>query len=99
MQYEFSKNISEAVDQSSGFHSIYTYDHFLPYYASNNENDFFECFTLLSAIVAITRKVKLGQVVTCNSYRNTPLLAKNWESVQDGTKKSIDNLGTTFHRL
>ena len=76
MQYEFSKNISQAVDHSSGFDSIYTYDHFLPYYAPNNKNDFFECFTLLSSIAAITSKVKLGQVVTCNSYRNPALLAK-----------------------
>jgi F420-dependent oxidoreductase-like protein len=76
MQYEFSKNISQAVDHSSGFDFIYTYDHFLPYYAPNNKNDFFECFTLLSSIAAITSKVKLGQVVTCNSYRNPALLAK-----------------------
>lgn len=76
MQYEFSKNISKAIDHSSGFDSIYTYDHFLPYYASNNKNDFFECFTLLSSIAAMTSKVKLGQVVTCNSYRNPALLAK-----------------------
>jgi hypothetical protein len=41
MHYEFSKNISQAVDHSSGFDSIYTYDHFLPYYAPNNKNDFF----------------------------------------------------------
>jgi len=76
MEYEFSKNISKAVDQSSGFDSIYTYDHFLPYYAPNNTNDFFECFTLLSAVAATTSKVKLGQVVACNSYRNPALLAK-----------------------
>ena len=77
IEWEFSKNISKAVDDhSSGFDCIYTYDHFLPYYAPNNKNDFFECFTLLSSIAAITSKVKLGQVVTCNSYRNTALLAK-----------------------
>jgi F420-dependent oxidoreductase-like protein len=76
MQYEFSKNISLAVDHSSGFHSIYAYDHFLPYYAPNNKNELFECFTLLSSIATITNKAKLGQVVTCNSYRNPALLAK-----------------------
>lgn len=76
MEYEFSKNISKAVDQSSRFDSIYTYDHFLPYYAPNNTNDFFEYFTLLSAVAATTSKVKLGQVVACNSYRNPALLAK-----------------------
>jgi alkanesulfonate monooxygenase SsuD/methylene tetrahydromethanopterin reductase-like flavin-dependent oxidoreductase (luciferase family) len=76
IEYEFSKNISKAVDHSSGFDSIYTYDHFLPYYAPNNKNDLFECLTLLSSIAVITSKVKLGQVVACNSYRNPALLAK-----------------------
>jgi F420-dependent oxidoreductase-like protein len=77
IEWEFSKNISNVVDDhSSGFDSIYTYDHFLPYYAPSNKNDFFECFTLLSSLAAITSKVKLGQVVTCNSYRNPALLAK-----------------------
>ena len=72
----FLKIFHKQCDHSSGFDSIYTYDHFLPYYAPNNKNDFFECFTLLSSIAAITSKVKLGQVVTCNSYRNPALLAK-----------------------
>src|SRR5205814_2271895 len=36
----------------------------------------FECFTLLSAISAITTKIKIGQIVACNCYRNTALLAK-----------------------
>jgi len=75
-QYEFSKSISRADDRSPGFDSIYTHDHFLPYYSPTIENDFFECFTLLSSLAAVTSKVKLGQVVTCNSYRNPALLAK-----------------------
>lgn len=74
-QYNFSKRIAEAADKSA-FDSIYTYDHFLPYYAPNNEKNFFECFSLLSSLAAITKRVKLGQAVTCNSYRNPALLAK-----------------------
>jgi F420-dependent oxidoreductase-like protein len=74
-QYNFSKRIAEAADKSA-FDSIYTYDHFLPYYAPSNEKNFFECFSLLSSLAAITKRVKLGQAVTCNSYRNPALLAK-----------------------
>jgi alkanesulfonate monooxygenase SsuD/methylene tetrahydromethanopterin reductase-like flavin-dependent oxidoreductase (luciferase family) len=74
-QYNFSKRIAKAADKSA-FDSIYTYDHFLPYYAPNNEKNFFECFSLLSSLAAITKRVKLGQAVTCNSYRNPALLAK-----------------------
>ena len=75
-QYEFSKNIAEVVDKFTAFDSIYAYDHFLSYYAADDKNSFFECFTLLSAIAAITNRVKVGQVVTCNSYSNPALLAK-----------------------
>lgn len=74
-QYNFSKNIAQAADEST-FDAIYTYDHFLPYYSPNSEKSFFDCYTLLSSISAVTSKVKLGQIVTCNSYRNPALLAK-----------------------
>jgi alkanesulfonate monooxygenase SsuD/methylene tetrahydromethanopterin reductase-like flavin-dependent oxidoreductase (luciferase family) len=32
--------------------------------------------TLLSCLAVITEKVKIGQIVLCNSYRNTSLSAK-----------------------
>ena len=74
-QYEFSKSISVTAD-SIGFDSIYAYDHFIPFYSDDRNKNIFECFTLLSAVAATTEWIKIGQIVTCNSYRNPSLVAK-----------------------
>jgi F420-dependent oxidoreductase-like protein len=36
----------------------------------------FECWTTVTALSQLTRRVRLGQMVGCNSYRNPALLAK-----------------------
>jgi F420-dependent oxidoreductase-like protein len=74
-QYKFSKSVAMAADKLN-FDSIYAYDHLIPHYKDDIEKNIFECFTLLSSLAAITRKVKIGQIVVCNSYRNPALLAK-----------------------
>ena len=74
-QFEYSKNIALAADKLR-FDSVYAYDHFIPHYNYEKHKTFFECFTLISAIASITKNVKIGQIVTCNSYRNPGLLAK-----------------------
>ena len=74
-QFEYSKNMALAADKLR-FDSVYAYDHFIPHYNYEKHKTFFECFTLISAIASITKNVKIGQIVTCNSYRNPGLLAK-----------------------
>src|SRR5918994_126172 len=74
-QYEFSKSISIAAD-NIGFDSIYAYDHLIPFSGHDLNKNIFECLTLLSSLTTITKRIKIGQVVTCNSYRNPSLLAK-----------------------
>ena len=74
-QYEFSKSISVTAD-SIGFDSIYAYDHFIPFYSDDKDKNIFECFALLTTLAALTKRIKIGQIVTCNSYRNPSLLAK-----------------------
>ena len=74
-QFKYSKDIVVAAERN-GFDSVYAYDHFIPHYRYPSADSFFECFTLLSAISSYTKKLKIGQIVTCNSYRNPALLAK-----------------------
>lgn len=74
-QFEFSKEIAITADNLD-FDSIYAYDHLIPFFRDDTEKNIFECFTLLSATATITNKIRIGQIVTCNSYRNPALLAK-----------------------
>ena len=98
-QYKYSKDIAEVIDKYSSIDSIYTYDHFLPYYAPDNERNFFECFTLLSAIAAVTNKVKVGQLVACNSYRNPALLAKMLSTLDAISNGRVElGIGAGWHK-
>ena len=74
-QFLFSKSVALKAEQL-GYDAGYVYDHFIPYYGDKRTLPFFEAYTLLSAIAAITTKLRIGQVVTCNSYRSPSLLAK-----------------------
>ncbi|MBA3976839.1 MAG: TIGR03560 family F420-dependent LLM class oxidoreductase [Nitrosopumilus sp.] len=74
-QHEFSKTIATLAD-SLGFDSIYAYDHFIPHHGGDMDKNILECITLLTATAAITKRIRIGQVVICNSYRHPSLLAK-----------------------
>tara|TARA_B100001996_G_scaffold276688_1_gene217322 strand:+ start:2089 stop:3036 length:948 start_codon:yes stop_codon:yes gene_type:complete len=58
-----------------GYESIWVYDHFhtVP---KPTQDPTYECWTLMSALSQTTTKVRLGQMCTCNSYRNPAYLTK-----------------------
>jgi F420-dependent oxidoreductase-like protein len=58
-----------------GFESIWLYDHFHTVPEPTDEITF-ESFTTLSALAALTSRVRLGHVVVCTSFRNPALTAK-----------------------
>lgn len=58
-----------------GYSSVWFTDHLVPPRLSPQESEF-ECWTLLSAISAITGKIRLGTLVLCESFRPPSLLAK-----------------------
>src|SRR5260221_3058436 len=58
-----------------GFESIWLFDHFHTIPRPTDEITF-ESFTSLSALAALTTRVRLGHVVICTGFRNPALTAK-----------------------
>ena len=61
--------------ESLGFESLWVFDHFHTTPDPTDEMTF-ESFTTLSALAAVTRRVRLGHVVLCAAFRNPALVAK-----------------------
>ena len=57
------------------YESLWVYDHFhtVP---KPTQDPTYECWTLMSALSQTTNKLRLGQMCTCNSYRNPAYLTK-----------------------
>jgi len=72
--FEAIKNVALQCE-NLGFDSIWVYDHFITFPEATTEACF-ESWTTLSALATLTKKVGLGQLVTCNSYRYPAVLAK-----------------------
>jgi F420-dependent oxidoreductase-like protein len=58
-----------------GFDTAFVFDHVLPIY-SDPTGPCFESWTLLSALAAQTKRVRVGVLVTSNTFRNPAVLAK-----------------------
>ena len=74
-QYEAMTRVAKAVDALSAYDSIWVYDHFHTIPAPELAT-VFECWTITAALARDTRRVNIGQMVTCNGYRSPALLAK-----------------------
>jgi len=75
------KNLAQAAD-SYGFDSIWISDHLInsvgakPNGGPFEDKPVFEAWTTLSALSTLTNRVRLGNLVLCNSFRYPSLLAK-----------------------
>ena len=61
--------------EALGFESVWLFDHFHTVPRPTDEITF-ESFTSLSALAALTERIRLGQIVICNGFRNPALTAK-----------------------
>jgi len=73
-KWERTVQVARLADEL-GYDSLWLYDHFHNVPRPSHET-VFECWTTLSALSQVTRRIRLGQMVGCNSYRNPALIAK-----------------------
>ncbi len=72
--YEAMTNVARTADET-GFEAVWLVDHFHTVPVPTQEVTF-ECWMSLAALARDTKRIRVGQIVTCNSYRNPALLAK-----------------------
>src|SRR5438067_355856 len=57
-----------------GFHSVWDCDHFVQ--PSRPTGPYFEAWTLLAGLAAVTSHIRIGVLVSSNTFRHPALLAK-----------------------
>jgi F420-dependent oxidoreductase-like protein len=73
-KYEAMTTVAQAADKGP-WDAIWVYDHFHTVPRPELETTF-ECWTITSTLVRDTKRVRVGQMVGCNGYRNPALYAK-----------------------
>lgn len=87
------------VAEDAGIDSFWLADHLLFRFPETGENGQWEVFTFLSAIAALTKRIQIGPLVACTSFRNPAMLAKMADSldeISDG--RFIFGLGAGWHQ-
>jgi probable F420-dependent oxidoreductase len=62
--------------EREGFDSVWLADHLLYHPAGQPVRGIWECWTILSALAEATKRVDIGTLVLCNTFRNPAILAK-----------------------
>jgi F420-dependent oxidoreductase-like protein len=73
-QFEAMTRVAKLADEG-GWDSIWVYDHFHTFPTPELETTF-ECWTITATLARDTSRVRIGQMVSCNGYRNPALFAK-----------------------
>ncbi len=69
--------------EEEGFDSIWVGDHLLYRGDSRPERGPWDCWSLLAALAAVTRRVELGPLVACTAFRDPGLLARAAAAVDE----------------
>lgn len=81
-----------------GFDSLWIADHLLFRFEGIEPRGGWECLSLLSALAASTKRVELGTLVVCTSFRNPALLAKMFDTIEEiSGGRLIMGIGAGYH--
>lgn len=90
-----AREVAQAADEG-GLDSVWVVDHLIG--IPLEQEPILEAWTELAAIGAVTRRVRLGQLVLCVSFRHPPLLAKMAATLDQLTGgRVIVGLGAGWH--
>jgi probable F420-dependent oxidoreductase len=83
--------------EAVGFDSVWIMDHVL-FRNNEGESGVWECFSLVTAIAAATRRVEIGTLVACIPFRNPAMLAKIVDTIEEiSGGRLILGLGAGWH--
>ena len=83
--------------ESVGFDSVWIMDHLI---FRNNEgtSGVWECWSLVTAIAAVTTRMEIGTLVGCMPFRNPAMLAKIVDTIEDiSNGRVIVGVGAGWH--
>ena len=73
-KYEWMTRFAQEAERLE-YDSVWVYDHFHTVPTQELETNF-ECWMATAGLARDTKKIRIGQMVTCNNYRSPALLAK-----------------------